>query len=80
MVAPEGRGHLTDTITRPSITANSQLLLGVLLGAVGRDHEMYSIVDYDSGSAIATLENRSTGNQYELTVRQISGTQFTALG
>lgn len=66
---------MADTeITEPTVTANSQLLLGALLGAFGPDNEMYVILDYDAGNAVAMVENRTTGNQYELAVKQISGT------
>lgn len=58
---------------QPAVTANAQLLMGYLLGAVNRAD--YRAVDWQPEQGTLTLENQRNGNQYQLTVRQVSGTE-----
>lgn len=58
---------------QPMVTANAQLLMGYLLGGV--DRADYNMVGWDPKAGVLHLQNRRNGNEYRVTVVQISGTE-----
>jgi hypothetical protein len=63
----------------PGVTANAQLLLGFVAGALStadRPDGWYRIADVDTAAGQITIERVATGNVFRVSIEQIDGSEF----